>query len=521
MKSKRLVSILLSLMMIVSCVVVRAVAMDSQPVNAEENETITQSTQLSEASIACYAEITQSTMNAVEAQASFAEILKKQPDLNSFSLNRVEQIFDCNLSISSAEIMLDQRTDQVYTRYTCEDKTELSFDEDGNLFKISTIFGETPTNGNDNTKRIQSAIISGWEAKEQCIKSMPEIQTLFDIGCDYSLTSVYDFDDEYVFYTFEKLLENGVYNPYQAVKVVYNKKRGKFSIARKFEATPNELTPRIGEREAIKTAEEMVNHNVRFSQAQLTYINQRFFNSKAVFEKYDPSVCYLVFRVSSIDDNLILYVDALTGECIGSDITKEERGRAYAIEESVTEGTYNYNAGISAERLSKYNSWQYAQALVASITMRKLGYNSKYSVKADKTLITDIKDFLKNDSKAYAFYFAGHANQSVLGFSRNGWVTPSDVTGNWHFVFLDGCKTAEGTAWANAFKINGYSNRGFLGWSKGIGYLESFEFSSHFWKRLNGTNTIRQVAIDAAGEVDGSTPIRYYGDRSYTGTAWS
>lgn len=39
----------------------------------------------------------------------------------------------------------------------------------------------------------------------------------------------------------------------------------------------------------------------------------------------------------------------------------------------------------------------------------------------------------------------------------------------------------------------------------------------------NGKVSIRQAAVDAAADVpgEGTTPIKFYGDRSYTGKAWT
>ena len=155
--------------------------------------------------------------------------------------------------------------------------------------------------------------------------------------------------------------------------------------------------------------------------------------------------------------------------------------------------------------------------------MRRLGYSTSSTWKSDKSLISDIKDYLKNNSRAYAFYFTGHGSNSALGFKYNGRIYPSDVTGNWHFVFLDACSTAADATWANAFKINGYSNRAFLGWSKSIRWAPGHEFAEKFWPRVNGKVSIRQAAVDAAADVpgEGTTPIKFYGDRSYTGKAWT
>ena len=47
-------------------------------------------------------------------------------------------------------------------------------------------------------------------------------------------------------------------------------------------------------------------------------------------------------------------------------------------------------------------------------------------------------------------------------------------------------------------------------------------FALKFWPLIDGNRSVRQAAVDAAAGVDGdgTTPIRFYGDRSYTGRAW-
>lgn len=59
----------------------------------------------------------------------------------------------------------------------------------------------------------------------------------------YVLSESYDFDDEYLFLTFEKMYENGVVNPLQSLNIVFNKNTLKFTIAVKFNSLPNAKEP--------------------------------------------------------------------------------------------------------------------------------------------------------------------------------------------------------------------------------------------------------------------------------------
>lgn len=533
MKLKKCIAMLLVIMVIAGSMVFPANATDREPITIDETEIVSKTANFSEDSDPSCGEITQVSMNALEAQASFTETIKNCSTIKSSNLNCVERVFNCNLSVASAEQILVQETDQVYTRYTCKDKTELSFDENGDLFKISTIYAETTPRIEYAVRKIaQSSGLSEKEAKKQCLDIMPEIRAMFNITDDYPLTDEYDFDEEYVFYTFEKLLENGVYNPYQSVKVVFNKRLGKFSIARKFDSSPNALTPRVDEQSALLAAEEYIGGGISFEQVKLTYIDQSHCDFESANRKIDKSVCYLVYKVSSAESNFVVYIDALNGKCIGTDIIMAENGAAFGIKESNDSKAYNYTFGtdkngekyeISNATIAKWNGYMTSQVMLSAAAMRRLGYNTSSSLKGNSTLISSMRNYLQNDSKAYAFYFTGHGSPNVLGFKTNGWIRPSDVTGNWHFVFLNACSTAADTGWADAFHINGYSRRAFLGWSKSVTYDNAYLFAAAFWPRLKANVSVRQAAVDAANDVegDGTTPIRFYGDRSYDGRSYN
>ena len=98
-----------------------------------------------------------------------------------------------------------------------------------------------------------------------------------------------------------------------------------------------------------------------------------------------------------------------------------------------------------------------------------------------------------------------------------------DISGNWHFVYLDGCYTGSADDWADAFHIDGYSNRAYLGWRGDVLMANTYRFNEIFFPMLNGAIAVRQAAVDAAAQVpgDGTTPIRFYGDTTYDGTSWS
>lgn len=452
------------------------------------------------------------------AVAYFNSVLESESgtSVGSVELATIEELFDCTTEITTAYQILDTRTGDNYTQFVCTDKTEISVSEDGELFKISTIYSETSPARNFE--------MSTQEELDYCLELMPDLYSLFGIEEEYTLTESYDFDEDYLFFTFEKTLENGVNNPFQSINVVFDKNTLRFSIAVKFESLPNALFPEISAEEALAVANEYTVDEVTMESAELTYISELIYSSSTY--QYDDDVCYLVYEVKSSDGDLIIYIDALNGEYVGTDIMMSETGYAVAIQESKDSSTYNYNSELqnyTDESVAKYNTWRFNKMTWAASAMRRLGYTATSAAYSTSSMITDVKNYLQALSNEYAFYFSGHGNTTMLGFKHYGRITLSDVTGNWHFVFLDACNTAADSGWANAFKINGYSNRAYLGWNGTIGYSYGYLFAQEFWPLIDGNKTIRQAAVDAAALVPGSgtTPIKFYGDTSYTGKAWS
>jgi hypothetical protein len=129
-----------------------------------------------------------------------------------------------------------------------------------------------------------------------------------------------------------------------------------------------------------------------------------------------------------------------------------------------------------------------------------------------------------------AFYFCGHGNDdpsdpriSVENKDDefNAVLYSSEAVGNWHFVFLDACHTGR-SVWADTFNISSsYSDRAYLGWDGTVDTQPAYEFAQEFWP-LVGTMSIRDAAVYAANQVPGSgtTPIRFFGDSSYDGSAY-
>lgn len=160
---------------------------------------------------------------------------------------------------------------------------------------------------------------------------------------------------------------------------------------------------------------------------------------------------------------------------------------------------------------------------VAKTGIEKLGYSVTHyneSVSSKSTVM----DYINTSGKNYCLYLKCHASPTVLAIvneSASTYISQSEISGNWHFVFLDGCSTAADDGWANAFNTVGYSNRAFLGWYQTVWTDKVYDFSLVFWDEV-GTKSLRDAALSAASSVpeSGSTPIRMYGDKTWWGAAW-
>lgn len=221
------------------------------------------------------------------------------------------------------------------------------------------------------------------------------------------------------------------------------------------------------------------------------------------------------------DNNSIIYVDALDAEPVAVDEIMVYDSASFIINE-VSEGTYPYaynRRDVSTAKCNEFNGYRNSNLTLSENGFEQLGYNavSQDNPYTDRTISDDMESFLSG-SNSYGLYFCGHANEDVLAYKYNTILRRTDVSGNWRFVFLDGCSTAVDTGWAEQFNIYGRSGRAYLGWSDTVQLVYTHAFQKYFWPRV-GNGPIQQLAVDAASSVpgDGTTPIRFWGDASYTG----
>lgn len=127
----------------------------------------------------------------------------------------------------------------------------------------------------------------------------------------------------------------------------------------------------------------------------------------------------------------------------------------------------------------------------------------------------------------YAFYISTHgpddpdAANGVTYFldTNENEITPGEISGNWHLVYIDACNSKRNNKFPNSLNITGRSQRAYLGWATVVGVVEANEFNNYFWETYVTHYTIQQAAVKAAADVPGSgtTPIRFSGDSSWYG----
>lgn len=357
------------------------------------------------------------------------------------------------------------------------------------------------------------------EAIIKCQEKLPMLENLFQIDDDYELSDGIIFDEDYIMFSASKRLENGIINDLQSLKMFFDMRSGCFALVNSFNLEPNALYPLVTEDEAIRFAYANTGDCFSVELCELKYVDKSLF----AFADNPNNESTLAYAVS-FNNGEITYIDAINGNIIGNDLVLSEQAHCYAIYESTNPAAWGYRPGTTAAKIAEFNSYRADNIQLSSSGFSALGYNvTLASTYSGSSINTDVINYIQGNSNEYAFYFNGHGSSTEMGFKLHPVFNYTQVSGNWHFVYLDGCSTAADTTWANAFHIYGYSNRAYLGWSNAVQLVYTHEFNEHFWPLMTGYNYVRYSAQLAASQVNGTgtTPIRFYGDIYYKGGAWS
>lgn len=158
----------------------------------------------------------------------------------------------------------------------------------------------------------------------------------------------------------------------------------------------------------------------------------------------------------------------------------------------------------------------YAVSTYNTLGYNILGSSPYYTVTGSKS---DILNYINWAGNNYAYFSFSHGTSNAFWVANNDYIWASDISGNWHFVFLNHCYSLYDNTFAQAFHTIGYTNRASLGWFDSVTDGASEEWWSYF-KNVAGTTNLRAACLSAAGNCDHYTPIRIYGDKDWYGFAW-
>lgn len=343
-------------------------------------------------------------------------------------------------------------------------------------------------------------------------------QTLYDnldFPKEYELSYAKEIDDNTWEINFQMKYDN-TYNPYESVKMFLNPTSREIISLSKFSEKPIEIEDSISI-ETIKENVEKYNEEINkklfdkinkeysckieIDTAELTYTKPNTFFESNITDEAELQEVRKAWKINC-SQNLIIYIDAESGEIIRGDYSRYEEAQAQNA---------NYFPQYDGDCTES-----------ARIGFQKLGYSTSTAGASD----SEIRSWISDSTGAHYGYFivthGGNTNGNLHFVSSTGTpFFPSDVRGNWHLVFIDACNSKDNNQFAQAFKITGYSNRAYLGWYGSVNAGPDTQFQKYFWENEVTTSTIQQAAKDAASQVPGSgtTPIRFSGDTSWWGYA--
>lgn len=432
-------------------------------------------------------------------------------------LVRTLTYFQSTKDVKSVQKIKDNSNARTISEVKFSGKCSVGFDVDNNIVSISNFKRKSSLSSKtESTKSVADEVYSDESLSIESIssddtesaKTVPSevskaiittIETNSDLKDGYKLVSSEAFDDDYWQLEWQKEIGNGVLNPYDSLKVVTDRRDNSVVVYNRFKMTPDATKAVISEKEALNAAQPVLDAVAGVGNTSISLAVTRpnhFWNEDGPYQA--DNVAKLAYKII-VGDQYTIYIDAITGDNLGGDISKVRKAKAFAW------------TGFDTAEMS---------AVLAKSGMRAMGYSTLSSwVGSGSGMGTAITNFW-DASSSYGFYVDCHGDETTITDNSTWTLTTDDVEGNWKFVFLDACSTANGKAWAKAFNIYGKSNRAFLGWSADVDQDPAYEFCTYFWPEVedqNHSDTIRDAAVWAASQVSGSTPIKFYGDTSYDG----
>lgn len=393
------------------------------------------------------------------------------------------------------------------------DSVQIDFNSEGNIvcFKNKEDFPQTDKDKRDYVEfqelpQIEYSIKNIEQIQETLndIVSVNNLQEYKMVECNNDIEGVWNI-------TWNKILFDNVVNPYDVATVSIDAKDGSIMLFSRNTIEPESINVIVTEEQAIEIAKKMYNQNVNSSDilAQLTTFRPNFYWEKG--GPYEEADFIRVAWKITIERNTIIMVDAETGEILGGDTKMADGARAMSLVPTF------YKAAERAD--------------AAAEAFERLGYVQPYACQPHTGWVKkeDVM-WVINHKSLYGLFISAHGledeNGNFLNAITDGenWTLySSEVSGNWHFVYLAGCLTSSTDAFAKAFKTKGYSGRCFVGNNNSVSTRTSYEFIINFCGKL-GSKSVLNCVLEARQEVlnaghDDCNP-GFIGDSNYYGWAW-
>ena len=331
---------------------------------------------------------------------------------------------------------------------------------------------------------------------------------------EYSLSYIeYDEEEQEWLAKFEEEIE-GIKNIYKGIKLRYSELEDRIVFYKEFNEDVKKTKMNISKDfikkneskyiELIKNEKkEYLNQDLKLNinEAKLEYIKPNTIMRNDIKGYKEIKDIIKVWKVE-YKKNYFIYIDIENGNIVGGSYKK------YAEALSTTTGGTGAQDLYSA--VNMYNAFN------------KLGYRSFMRPLEATTYI--LRDWIWRGGPQYAFYFSGHGDftndgRCVFLDMNKKWWKPSDIKGNWDFVFIDSCFSKANDTLANAFRIYNSSRRkAYLGWKREVDGQAAAKFIERFTARI-GTAPIQKIAADVGNNMAEYVPIRFTGDRSWYGYA--
>ena len=408
------------------------------------------------------------------------------------------------------DVMLNRTVNRVKT-----EKVQIDFDQEGNIVKlvnyedISTV--DKDRKDYEEDKPLETTVEYKLKTQDDIEYIINDIVNAYNlegykiVNCHNNLVGNWSV-------VWNKILFDDVVNAYDVVCVTIDAKDGSIMNFIRNSVIPETTNLVITKEQAISFAKPIIDkldssNNIT---ATLTTFRPNFYwEENGPYEEAD--FIRLAWQVV-VERNTYIMIDAETGEILGGDqMLGTDGARAmtvvptfYKAEERTTAATNAFKrlGYVQPYACQPYTGWVNKQDI-----MWVLNHSSLYGL------------FLS----CHGVYDANNNFANQLTADGSWYLSPSEVTGNWHFVFIAACGSSSTPAFPAAFKTGGFEGRCFVGYNISTPTETSYQFIIRFCSKLGSMPVID--AVVAARDETLAAGYRecdpgFWGDMKYYGTAW-